>query len=422
MLTNNHVALYDFVAAISEVAHIISTDLNNHNKETAYISWRIAQKMGLVNDEMRDVVMASMLHDIGAFSIEERSMIIQHECAFIHGEEHFDVNHHAVVGYNLLKDFTPLANVAQIIRYHHTDYDPSNDDIPICSYIIRLADRVSLLFDKSREALEQVPDLRKRLAGMSKQFHPMVHEALEGLTQQITFWIEAFLVPINIHNFKTIRFSNEIADTTMLNHFSKMVSQIIDFRNPFTATHSGGVATIASELAALFGFSKNECHKIGMSGLLHDLGKLSVPSEILDKEGPLTDNEYNIIRKHPYYTFNVLNKIKGFEEIAVWASYHHERLDGSGYPFNVTGAEYPLLSRILAVADIMTALSEDRPYRKGMEYEEVKRTMNDMAKKNILDSGVVKILMANYSHINALRMKAQNEKRIEYDAFYKSTH
>lgn len=115
---------------------------------------------------------------------------------------------------------------------------------------------------------------------------------------------------------------------------TKIFANIIDFRNPFTATHSAGVAKTAEKLAELAGFSENECKMMLVAGYLHDLGKLAVSKSILDKPGNLDPGERNVIRSHAFYTYRLLQAIKGFEIINKWASFHHEKLNGKGYSFS----------------------------------------------------------------------------------------
>ena len=216
------------------------------------------------------------------------------------------------------------------------------------------------------------------------------------------------------------RFSKELVDVETIREFAKTISQIIDFRSKFTATHSSGVAAVAMELSSMSGFSGRECKMMEIAGFLHDLGKVAVPNEILEKPGALNALEFNLIRKHSYYTYVVLNKIRGLEQIAVWASHHHERPDGNGYPFHVKDSDFSKLSRIMAVADVVTALTEDRPYRKGMDKSSTLAILKNMADSNTIDRGIVDLASENFAHINDLRMNVQHAERKEYDAFFRS--
>jgi len=115
---------------------------------------------------------------------------------------------------------------------------------------------------------------------------------------------------------------------------SQLFRNIIDFRSHFTSTHSSGVAAASSLLARIFGLTDAEIGLIEVAGDLHDFGKLAIPNSILNKPGSLTKEEMSIMKCHTYYTYLVINSIGGLNQIAEWAAYHHERLDGSGYPFN----------------------------------------------------------------------------------------
>jgi HD-GYP domain-containing protein (c-di-GMP phosphodiesterase class II) len=203
----------------------------------------------------------------------------------------------------------------------------------------------------------------------------------------------------------------------MLRDFAKTISKLIDFRSRFTATHSSGVAAVAKELSILSGLSEKECYMMEVAGYLHDLGKLSVPNTILEKRGALSDAEYNIIRKHSYYTFIILRRLRGLEHIAAWAAYHHERPDGNGYPFHVKYGDFSTHSRIVSVADIITALTEDRPYRRGMNREKVEGILYSMSKRGGVDEAIAELTTKNFSHINDIREASQHDAKTEYNTF-----
>ncbi|MDY6856257.1 MAG: HD domain-containing phosphohydrolase [Thermodesulfobacteriota bacterium] len=100
-----------------------------------------------------------------------------------------------------------------------------------------------------------------------------------------------------------------------------------------------------------------------------------MPNSILEKLGRLSKEEFAVIKKRTYFTYMVLNSIGGLEHIPEWAAFHHEKLDGSGYPFHINSEKLEIASRLMAVADIFTALPEDRPYRVGMQHDEIKRIL-----------------------------------------------
>jgi HD-GYP domain-containing protein (c-di-GMP phosphodiesterase class II) len=153
-----------------------------------------------------------------------------------------------------------------------------------------------------------------------------------------------------------------------------------------------------------------------IAAYLHDLGKLAVPPEILNKPDGLSDIEFNTIKKHPFNTYRILERVESLEKINMWASLHHERVDGTGYPFHYKGKNLPVGSRIMAIADVFTALKEDRPYRDGMTREKTLSILEDMAKESALDSDIVLVLKQNYEEINHVRKKVQIKESRDYDS------
>jgi HD-GYP domain-containing protein (c-di-GMP phosphodiesterase class II) len=115
-----------------------------------------------------------------------------------------------------------------------------------------------------------------------------------------------------------------------LKSIAQIFSHIVDAKSSFTKEHSEGVASLSRYLGELFVLSEHTCDMLEIAGLLHDLGKLRVPDQLLEKQGKLTREEYLIMQRHSFDTYDILKNIKGFEEIAQWAAQHHERVDGSG--------------------------------------------------------------------------------------------
>lgn len=144
----------------------------------------------------------------------------------------------------------------------------------------------------------------------------------------------------------------------------------VDAKSRWTAGHSIRVTRYAVELANAIGLPESEVEKVNLSGLLHDLGKIGVPDAILDKPGRLTDEEWKVMKQHPIIGYEMLKDIWQFRgSILDGVLYHHERVDGKGYPFGLKGEEIPFMGRLLAVADGFDAMTSDRPYRAGMPKE-----------------------------------------------------
>lgn len=154
----------------------------------------------------------------------------------------------------------------------------------------------------------------------------------------------------------------------------------VDAKSRWTAGHSIRVTRYAVELAHAIGLNESEIEKVNLSGLLHDLGKIGIPDTILDKPGKLTDEEWKVMRQHPIIGYEMLKDIWQFRgSILDGVLYHHERMDGKGYPFGLKGEEIPFMGRLLAVADGFDAMTSDRPYRAGMPREKALEVLIECA-------------------------------------------
>ena len=148
------------------------------------------------------------------------------------------------------------------------------------------------------------------------------------------------------------------------------VSLMGEMRDPYTAGHQRRVAQLAVAIARGMGLAEERVEAVLTAGLLHDIGKVSVPIEILTKPGQINQLEYGLIQRHPQVGYDILKSIEFDQPIAEFVYQHHERLDGGGYPNGLTGEELHLEARILAVADVVEAMSSHRPYRAGLGVEQ----------------------------------------------------
>ena len=149
----------------------------------------------------------------------------------------------------------------------------------------------------------------------------------------------------------------------------------IDASSPWTAGHSERVTHLALAIGRQLRLDEVQLDQLYRGGLLHDIGKVAVPPEILDKPGTLTAAEREIVERHPSVGFELLAPIPGYADVLPIVRSHHERPDGAGYPDNLAGEEIPWLARVLAVADVYDALTSDRPYRAGMAHEQAVELM-----------------------------------------------
>jgi len=144
------------------------------------------------------------------------------------------------------------------------------------------------------------------------------------------------------------------------------LSRVVETRDPYTAGHQRRVAQLATAMAVHLGYRGERLEGVRMAGLLHDLGKLTVPAEILAKPGRLTEAEFNLIRQHPLAGYEIVRTIEFTRPVAEMVLQHHERCDGSGYPRGLRGEELLPEARLLAVADVVEAMSSHRPYREAL--------------------------------------------------------
>jgi len=145
----------------------------------------------------------------------------------------------------------------------------------------------------------------------------------------------------------------------------------LDLRDRETEGHTQRVTEITVKLARKLNCTDDELVHIRRGALLHDMGKMGIPDEILQKPGPLTDDEWVVMRRHPQYAYQMLSPIKYLSQALIIPYYHHERWDGSGYPHKLKGKDIPLHARFFAVVDVWDALQSDRPYRKGLPSREI---------------------------------------------------
>jgi HD-GYP domain-containing protein (c-di-GMP phosphodiesterase class II) len=388
-----------YIKAMSQALEFSSVGISQHHFRTAVISGHIGRQLGLPQNQQQIVVYAALLHDIGAASNWNEKQFI------VHHDNDIRVFNHAEQGYDLLKDSTHLCLLADPIRYHHDRFcggNPSGlvgDGIPLFSRILHVADRIEIQIDNSRHILHQRDEIIAKLAG-SHFFDPKILAIIKKLNQSEAFWLD-----IVNNNYTNSFLGNQLNFTgKLMFNMDDMIAmagifaQLVDASSPFTAAHSRNVAKVSRALAGNVGFSELESNQIYLAGLMHDLGKLSVPNEILNKPGKLDPAESAIIRQHSYYSYRILQEVEGLEVIAAWVGCHHETLDGNGYPFKLQHDQISLGSRILTIADIYCALAESRPYRAGMSLEQIITTLEEMERQQKLEPKLVAEIKRHGEH------------------------
>ena len=172
-------------------------------------------------------------------------------------------------------------------------------------------------------------------------------------------------------SFRVAELEDRAAQQTLA--MATSLISLIDLRDRYTGGHSSRVAAYCRQIALQMDLAHEQTEEIVLAAALHDIGKIGVPDSVLLKQGSLTDEEFEWIRKHPEFGWMAVRNVDGFEKASLMVLHHHERWDGNGYPGNLRGSEIPLGSRIIAVADSFDALTTDRPYRKGRSADEAIR-------------------------------------------------
>ncbi len=343
--------------------------LKSHHRRVAVISYHIGKQLGLNEEELFTLVVAAALHDIGALSVQERNMLIQ--------EDVTNPKPHCIMGYRMLSTFEAFSDIAKIIKHHHIIYSESlrmpAGEVRFESHILHLADRVDIFISPDEFILNQKAKVTDKLRQkVGDIFHPQVFEAFELASKSDIFWIDINNMDIE-QLFRKLNFSIDF-ELTIENiiDFALTLSRIIDFRSRFTASHSYTVAHLANLIGGYFGFDDEKCKKLMVAGYLHDIGKIGIDPGIIEKDGPLTDDEFNLMKLHAYYTGQILSELNSsnwFSEIVTWSERHHEKINGSGYPFSLSDESLDDGVKILAYSDILSALMEARPYRESLSVD-----------------------------------------------------
>lgn len=412
------VSLLELTLQLSRASDMVSPELNNHQRLVAYITFNLGEELNFDENKLNEISVAGVLHDIGGLSMQERINVLKFEAINPH--------QHARIGWLLLKDYREFGKIAQIIKFHHVDWSYGkglnfNGEVVMPeSHLIHLADRIATLISRDQKIINQKERICEKIESASgSKFNPDYVKAFERLKGKEFFWYDLESISSGRRYYKRIKFTDQCLNIDELIGITKLFARVIDFRSNFTAVHSEGVSAVAKRLAQHFNCDELTCKKIQAAGYVHDIGKLTVPTEILEKPAALTHEEFDIIKEHTYHTYVLLFQVKGLEEINEYASMHHERLDGTGYPFKLEAKDLSLGARIMAVADIFTALSENRPYRKGMQKEEVVKILREMSLDNKIDKNIVETVISYYHEINKARIKAQKKARTRYDDFAK---
>jgi HD-GYP domain-containing protein (c-di-GMP phosphodiesterase class II) len=380
------------VYSLSDALDLVGVTHIHHGKRVAYMAAECGKCLNWTPQQLDDLYVAAMLHDCGVSKTIVHSNLKRMEWE--------NENEHCVLGEALLRQCEPLAYLSSVIRHHHTHWAVLQHlDLPmevkLAANCIYLADRADILTVAAMESQANILLCREDvtaqiLARKGDWFCPELVDAFVNVAVSEAFWfclereqVDSYALTWNAHE------SKREVDFKVVRSLVNLFSFIVDAKSPFTAEHSIGVGRLARYLGQQMQLPEKSCDTLELAGLLHDLGKLRVPDQYIEKPGRLTQQEYSMVQRHSFDTYNVLKNIPGFEEVALWTSQHHERLDGSGYPYHLCEAALSLEARIVAVADVFQAVSQNRPYRNAMPPDEVIAVLQEDAAAGKLDRQVV---------------------------------
>jgi len=390
-----NINLHEAIYSLSDALDLVGVDHIHHGKRVAFMAAECAKALNWSDQKIDELFQAAILHDCGVSTTSVHAKLAQFE--WEREKEHCNL------GANILQATPVLSHLSDIILYHHTHWSELKTlDIPEhiklkanCIYMVDRVD-VSVLGFVSDESniLLGKEKIRQKIADKKNDwFNPELVDIFMQVSNSDAFWLS--LEGDHISGYVSTWVAHDLTQEIDFNDLKSIVqifSYIVDAKSIYTSEHSEGVACLSRYLAERFNLPEENCDLIELAGLLHDIGKLRVPDEIIEKPSKLTDIEYQTMKRHSFDTYNILKQVKGFEQISQWAADHHERVDASGYPNHKGKKDLSIEARIIAVADVFQALAQSRPYRKDLPPAEILSILKEQAHTGHLDKGIVKMV------------------------------
>lgn len=385
------------IHSLSEALDLVGIDEVQHGKRVAFMACECAKAMNFSATEHDRLYHGALLHDCGVSSTQVHKKLVTEL-------DWSDSHHHCSRGEELLKRSHLFAGLPTIIRWHHTHWEDMPKELDrttaLISNLIYLTDRVDALI--AQQENKQILIARHSICETINRYRGSFFEA--GLVDCFLTVAGSELFWLSLEPRHLVRYIAEmeviarprIAERKDILQIAAIFADIVDAKSKFTVEHSRGVARLARYLGVLVGIDQDVLDMLEAASLLHDLGKLNIPDEILEKPGPLTEEERAVMMRHSFESYQLLRRIDGFEEIAQWAAFHHETLSGSGYPFHRDRDRLSVEARIIAVADVFQALAQDRPYRASLPSGKILVILEDMVAEGNLDRSLVKLVKDNH--------------------------
>jgi putative nucleotidyltransferase with HDIG domain len=388
------------VLAIASAVDLVGIDDVLHGRRVGVMAAECAKTLGWDRNTQDLLFDAGLLHDCGVSSTRVHR-------ALVDNLDWQDAHIHCEKGEELLRRFAPLARLAPIIRYHHTHWEellartvpPDTARYANLIYLANAVDASAGPYYNDSSLLLRVEELHGLIARRRDTlFAPDLVDAFLATSRAEAFWLQLNpdFIPQYVAEMGCFAQMEHI-DISDLKQFALTIAAIVDAKSHFTTEHSLGVARLTRFLATQIGITGERLDLVEVAALLHDIGKLQIPDEVLESPEKLTLEERAMMKKHSFATYQILKRIVGFETLARWASQHHESLDGNGYPFHLLNGDIPLESRIIKIADVFQALAQDRPYRGPMAAKDILEHLRSMQAGNEVDASIVDIVAENLS-------------------------
>lgn len=403
--------LTDLLCALSTALDSVEIELlgldTGHGRRVACLAYLMGKGAGYGEEELRDFVGCCILHDnaLTEFIHEELEKSADFAAAvknFASTENNADFgeyksinSRHSVIGEKNIRMMPFKTDVSGIILYHHENADGTGDmgktsaETPLKSQILRLADDVDMTSHFNKMDESDFENVRERVSARAGTLFSK--EAVKLFLDSVSFDDILEIRQQSPKAFLRERLPEKFTDysESEIRGIAELFAQIVDYKSEFTQRHSMGVARIAERMARRFNFDDEKRVRYYLAGALHDIGKLATPNIILEKPDKLTAEEFSQMKQHAVATHEILSEIKGIPDIIKWASNHHEKLNGSGYPNGLTAQNLGFEERLMACVDIYQALTEPRPYKAGMPRAKAISIMREMAEKGELDGEIV---------------------------------
>ncbi len=381
---------------IQRALNCVDSRLVDHGLRVGAIMDAMLEAAGWEPARRRDACLMALMHDIGAYRTEEIDRLVEFETGAVW--------EHSFYGYLFFKELSPLADYAEVVLYHHmpdrlfTSQDPA---VRFLAQVLQVADRVDMLLlehpragaDEVAHALENVP------AGQFSREATALFQEAERSTGLLGRLHGGFDVE------DALRKVSAVADPDDATAFLDMLVHVIDFRSRHTVTHTVTTAWTAYEIARRLMEDEAERGRVYCAALLHDVGKIGIPLGILEKPGRLDAREMAVMRTHVTLTESILAGCVPLD-IAAAAARHHEKLDGSGYPRGLEAADLQMADRIIAVADIVSALVGTRSYKEAFPKERVLEVLADQRDGGLIDDSCVAVMEHHYDEVMAVVQRA----------------